>query len=185
MEHDPGGYHCVEAIASGRVPGRLVSGSALVRVKAGDETRVLAIRRTDCAVEEPGKWQAPGGRLSPEELPTHGALRELTEEVKVSGSVSDWKDALVNIGGPSFHYLTQDGIHHLRNRFVYMPESRTVEFYVLVTLEVPSFESVSFEDNEGMGRELSLLTPEELKAMAASQQLTRPFEGMLRDARII
>lgn len=179
MEPVQGGYYSVADLAAGRVHGWLVSSTALVRVVAQGETKYVALRRSDDAKVAPGQWQAPAGRLAPEELPLSCAIRELAEEVAISGEHTSWGEALINRGGPDIDYLTQDGIHHIRARFVFDAERRTVEFYFRVQLEVSGFDAIALTDNEAYGRKVALLTVEQLRALSEAEQLTPPFKAIL------
>jgi len=49
------------------------------------EGRVLMIRRADSLLRAPGMWGLPGGVMEPGESPREGAVRELMEELNLTG----------------------------------------------------------------------------------------------------
>ncbi len=62
------------------------------------EGRVLMIRRADGLKRAPGVWGLPGGVMEPGESPREGALRELQEELNLTG-----RPLQVLGSGPSFN----------------------------------------------------------------------------------
>lgn len=180
-----GGYASVLDLRAGRTPGWLVSSTALLQVVAKGEVRYLALRRSDDALVAPGCWQAPAGRMSPGELPLGCAVRELAEEVRISGAKSNWNDVLIHCGGSLVDYLTEDTVHHLRARFVFMESERTLEFYCPMVLELDSFDDVKFEDNEHYGCQVELFSQAQLAALAEKDLLTAPYEAMLRQRGVL
>lgn len=170
MEPSPGAYASVADLREGRVPGALMSSAALISLVAGAERRYVMVRRDAGAAISPGKWQFPAGRCAPDELPLLTACRELAEEVRITGEVTDWRSVQVRVGGNDVTLLTQDVIHSMRARYVL--GRNTVEFYYPMELSVSSFDSIELADNEPHGREVALLTLQEVATLAGAGQLT-------------
>jgi 8-oxo-dGTP diphosphatase len=64
----------------------------VVGVALLESGRVLAARRTG-PPELAGRWEFPGGKVEPGEDPVTTAIRETTEELGCSISVTGWLDA--------------------------------------------------------------------------------------------
>ncbi len=67
-------------------------GAAVVR-----DARVLAARRT-APPEAAGRWELPGGKVEPGETPEGAVVRELGEELGLTGRVSGWLAGSAAIG---------------------------------------------------------------------------------------
>ncbi len=69
-----------------------VVGAAIVR-----HSRVLAARRT-APPEVAGRWELPGGKVEPGELPGDALVREVAEELGCTVEVTDWLAGRVAVG---------------------------------------------------------------------------------------
>ena len=68
-----------------------VVGAAIVR-----EGRVLACRRTSPPAAA-GRWELPGGKVEPGELPAEALVREIAEELGVAIVVTGWLEGEASI----------------------------------------------------------------------------------------
>lgn len=171
MEAEEGSCATVAEIDSGKVPGLLMSAAAVVAFHMPIGVRYLLIKRYPGADGKPGKYQFPAGRSEPEELPLTTACRELQEEVFVQydGRVG-WGSLAIRVGGQDIDYLFGDCLHGFRGRFVQV--RNTLEFYYPMDLVVQDAESIVLRDNEGYGRELRLVSREELVELADAGLMT-------------
>lgn len=69
-----------------------VVGAAIVR-----DGRVLAARRTS-PPEAAGRWEFPGGKVEPGEVPEAALVREIAEELGCTVRVTGWLPGAVAIG---------------------------------------------------------------------------------------
>ncbi|GAB6986705.1 (deoxy)nucleoside triphosphate pyrophosphohydrolase [Nocardioides pyridinolyticus] len=70
----------------------MVVGAAILR-----DGRVLAARRTFPA-EAAGRWELPGGKVEPGEIPADALVREVAEELGCAIAVTGWLPGEVAIG---------------------------------------------------------------------------------------
>ena len=71
---------------------RAVVGAAVLH-----DGRVLAARRTTPAAAA-GRWEFPGGKVEPGELPEAALVREVREELGCEVAVTCWLDGAVPVG---------------------------------------------------------------------------------------
>lgn len=74
------------------------------------EERLLMIRRSDRLKRAAGYWALPGGALEPEETPEQGALRELSEELGLSGLSEGVLGTSTSLSGEYTLYWVKVGV---------------------------------------------------------------------------
>lgn len=173
-----GAYGSVVDLRNQALAGSLMSATALLYLTDGDESRFVMLQRDRAASVEPGQWQFPAARCTLDELPLATACRELAQEVRVAGAVSDWSEVRIVVGGPQVEYLTQHQIRSFRARYVYL--ENTVEFYYLMSLRVNSFADVELSDNQPYRRQVGLLTVARIADLALAGRLTPAAERIFR-----
>lgn len=170
MTGGDGAYGSVADLRSRARAGSLVSATALLYLTDGQECRFVLLQRDRRASVGPGQWQFPAARCSLDEMPLATACRELAQEVRIEGAVSDWSEVRIVVGGPQVEYLTQDEIRSFRARYVYL--ENTVEFYYLMSLRVAAFTDVTLADKQPYGRRVGLLTVGQIAHLALAGELT-------------
>jgi 8-oxo-dGTP pyrophosphatase MutT (NUDIX family) len=170
MTGGAGAYGSVAQLRDRTRAGSLVSATALLYLSDGRASRFVLLRRDRAAAVGPGLWQFPAARCARDELPLATACRELAQELRIEGAVSDWSEVRIVIGGPQIEYLTQDEIRSFRARYVYL--ENTVEFYYLMALRVASFDDVKVSDRQPYGRPVRLLDVARIADFALRGELT-------------
>lgn len=181
IQPHPQGYATVRELRADPCRGWLLSASAVLGLRVGDEVRYPLLCRDARAPVSPNRWQVPAGRCDPGELPLAGARRELVEELGVRGEISSWEDAVHLPGGPEVEYLTLQGTHRFQARWGLV--GNTVEFYFPLERVVSSFDAVELFDLEPFGRPVQLFTWEQVQDLAAQNLLAEGTTVIARDFR--
>jgi 8-oxo-dGTP pyrophosphatase MutT (NUDIX family) len=181
IKPQPDAYATVKELLADPSKGWLMSATALLSLRVGEEVRYPMMLRDAGAPVSPNCWQIPAGRCDQEELPLATACRELAEELGVSGEVTDWSDVAIRMGGPEVTYLTATGIHWFKGRCAV--HGNTLEFYYPMELSVSSFDSIQLFDKEPYERPVKLFTWEEILAMHDADKLAAGTAAVVAELR--
>ncbi len=162
-------YACVRELVEDPLRGALLSGTAVARLHCAGECRYVLLQRDMGAAVSPGAWQIPAGRCSPDENPNETAVRELAEEVGLAGVDRGWQDVVVRPGSTPVVFHTHQDVLAFEGQWAL--HHNTYEFYVMLDLDVPSFEQVRLWDLEPYGRKVALFTAQSLLALYDNGQL--------------
>jgi len=111
------------------------------------------------------------------------AKRELIEEVKIDGTINNWNNLDIYIGGDECVFEFKNITHIMKARYVWVKEVNTIEFYYKMLLdcsEIESLNDIKFTDNEQYRREIALFSKDEVLSLLKNKKLTKPFEAIIK-----
>lgn len=171
MEMSGHAYATLSELLEGSKPGWAVRSSAMLAVRCGNALRYVLLRAGAEDPSDPGKWRFPAAYCLQRELPLKAAARALRSELAVTGHLSDWRSAEVEVAGKSFTYLMDCAL--LESTARYLLVRNTLEFFYPVTVQAPLWSALQISDAAGYGRGVQLFRRETLLEMADRGELSQ------------
>lgn len=165
----------VDDILQDRRPGWLARSAAVLSLFDGKERAFVMLQDTAT-----GAWRFPSSYLEWAELPLAAACRSLVNQVRIGEDSRGWGEARIRVGGGELTWLTDDGIQHLRARWVPVDERPVVEFFYPMELLVDSLDKDPVTPREGTSFAAGQFTWAEVLEMLSKGQLTAETARIVR-----
>ncbi len=165
----------VEDVLQSRCDGWLSRSAAVLSLFDGKERAFVMLQ--DAAT---GAWGFPSSYVEWNELPLPAACRSLVNQVRIGEDSRGWGEARIRVGGGELTWLTDDGIQHLRARWVPVGERPVVEFFYPMELLVDSLTKDSVAPREGTSTAACLHSWAEVLKMLAEEKLSAETARIVR-----
>lgn len=165
----------VSDILQERRPGWLARSAAVLSLFDGKERAFVMLQDT---VTE--AWGFPSSYVEWNELPLAAACRSLVNQVRIGADSLGWGEARIRVGGGELTWLTDDGIQHLRARWVPVDERPVVEFFYPMELLVDRVAENPVTPREATSFAAGQFSWDEVLEMLSSGELTAEAARIVR-----